>query len=59
MAPSLHIIDHNFDHTSVDTPDLVPAAGFQDTVQASAKIIEAVDAVEMSEIRGDLYPQER
>ena len=52
-APSLHIIYHNFHHTSVDTPDLVPA-GFQETVQAIAKIIEDVDAVEMSGIRGHL-----
>ena len=56
VAPSLHIIDHTFYHTSMDTPDLVPAAGLQNTVQAFAKIIREVDAMEMREIRGELYP---
>ncbi len=56
VAPSLHIIDHTFYHTSMDTPDLVPAAGLQNTVQAFAKIIDEVDTMEMREIRGELYP---
>ncbi len=57
-VPSLHIVEHNFYCTWVDTPDLVPAAGFQETGQAIAKIIEEVGAVGVSEIRGDRYPQE-
>ena len=56
LAPSLHIIDHTFYHTSMDTPALVPASGLQNTTQAFAKIIDEVNRMEMSEVRGDLYP---
>lgn len=56
VAPSLHIIDHTFYHTSMDTPALVPAAGLQNTVQAFAKIIDMVDDMDMEDIRGDVYP---
>ncbi len=56
VAPSLHIIDHTFYHTSMDVPDLVPASGLQNTVQAFAKMIDEVDAMEMREVRGELYP---
>ena len=56
VAPSLHIIDHTFYHTTMDTPELVPASGLQNTVQAFAKIIDEVDSMEMREIRGELYP---
>ena len=56
VAPSLHIIDHTFYHTTMDTPDLVPASGLQNTVQAFAKIIDEVDDMEMREVRGNLYP---
>lgn len=56
VAPSLHIIDHTFYHTSMDTPELVPATGLQNTVQAFAKIIDEVNRMDMAEIRGDLYP---
>ena len=52
VSASLHIIDH----TSMDTPDLVPASGLENTVQAFAKMIDEVDATEMREVRGDLYP---
>ena len=40
----------------MDTPDLVPASGLENTVQAFAKMIDEVDATEMREVRGDLYP---
>jgi len=56
LAPSLHIIDHTFYHTSMDTPELVPASGLQNTVQAFAKIIDEVNRMSMREVRGDLYP---
>lgn len=56
VAPSLHIIDHTFYHTSMDTPDLVPASGLQNTVQAFAKIIDEVNRMDMRDIRGNLYP---
>jgi hypothetical protein len=56
VAPSIHIIDHTFYHTSMDTPDLVPATGLQSAVQAFAKIIDEVNRMDMREVRGDAYP---
>jgi hypothetical protein len=56
VAPSIHIIDHTFYHTSMDTPALVPASGLQSSVQAFAKIIDEVNEMDMREVRGDLYP---
>jgi hypothetical protein len=56
VAPSIHIIDHTFYHTSMDTPDLVPATGLQSSVQAFAKIIDEVNRMDMRVVRGDRYP---
>ncbi|HSH76509.1 MAG TPA: M28 family peptidase, partial [Longimicrobiales bacterium] len=56
VAPSLHIIDHTFYHTTMDTPELVPASGLQNTVQAFAKIIDEVNRMDMRDIRGAQYP---
>lgn len=56
VAPSLHIIDHTFYHTSMDTPELVPASGLESSVQAFAKIIDEVNRMDMRDIRGNLYP---
>lgn len=39
----------------MNTPDLVPASGLQNTVQAFAKMIDEVDARDTSEVRGGLY----
>ena len=55
VAPSIHIIDHTFYHTSMDTPDLVPAAGLQSSVQAFAKIVDEVNRMDMRDVRGDAY----
>jgi hypothetical protein len=54
-TPSLHIIDHAFYHTSMDTPNLVPASGIQNSVQALAKIIDEVDDLQIRKVRGNLY----
>ena len=56
VASSLHIIDHTFYHTSLDTPDLVPASGLQNTVWAFAKVIDEVNRLDMEEIMSDAYP---
>lgn len=50
------IIDHTFYHTSMDTPDLVPAAGLQSAVQAFAKIVDEVNRMDLRDAQGDMYP---
>ena len=39
-APSFHIINHVIYHTSLDTPDLVPAEGMSRSIRAFASIID-------------------
>jgi hypothetical protein len=56
VAPSLHIIDHVFYHTSMDTAELVPASGLQSAVQAFAKIIDEVNQMDLDDLKADLYP---
>lgn len=56
VAPSLHIIDQIFYHTSMDTAELVPASGLQSATQAFAKIIDEVNQLDMVNLRDNLYP---
>jgi hypothetical protein len=56
VAPTVHIIDHTFYHTTMDTAELVPASGLQSATQAFAKIIDEVNRMDTLEIRADLIP---
>ena len=51
-APSFHIIDHVIYHTSIDTPELVPAVGLGWSERAFLKIIDDTNKMTMSQIRG-------
>jgi hypothetical protein len=49
-APSFHIIDHVIYHTTLDTPDLVPAWGIEAATRAFLKIIDSVNQMTKQEI---------
>ncbi len=51
-APSFHIIDHTVYHTDMDTLSAVPAYGLEQSARAFAKIIDEVNKVEISALRG-------
>ncbi len=56
FAPSFHIINHVVYHTSLDTPELVPAEGMQRSVRAFASIIDHVNAMKIPQLRGLVFP---
>lgn len=56
FAPSFHIINHVVYHTSLDTPEVVPAEGMQRSVRAFASVIDHVNAMTMAQIRGSAFP---
>ena len=58
FAPGFHIIDHVIYHTSLDIPELVPAAGLQNATQAFAAIVDKTNAMTIEEIRGESFPPE-
>lgn len=49
-APSFHVIDHVFYHSSIDTPELVPAYGIEAVARAYLKIIDGVNKMEISDL---------
>jgi hypothetical protein len=51
-APSFHIIDHVIYHTTIDTPEFVPAVGLANAERAFLKVIDATNAMTMAQIRG-------
>lgn len=51
-APAFHIIDHVIYHTTLDTPELVPAVGLAYSERAFLKIIDEANKMTMAEIRG-------
>jgi hypothetical protein len=55
-APSFHIIDHVIYHTSLDVPELVPAAGLERATRAFAAAIDRANAMTMAELRGPDFP---
>ena len=55
-APSFHIINHVVYHTSLDTPDLVPAEGMSRSVRAFASIIDHVNKMTIAQLRGASFP---
>jgi hypothetical protein len=52
LAPSFHIIDHVIYHTTLDTPEFVPAVGLAYSERAFLKIIDETSKMTMAEIRG-------
>jgi hypothetical protein len=55
-APSFHIIDHVIYHTSLDAPELVPATGLERATRAFAAIVDRVNRMSMTELRGVSFP---
>lgn len=53
QAPGFHIIDHVIYHTTLDTPELVPAEGLKRSAKAFLEIIEAASALSVEELRVD------
>jgi hypothetical protein len=51
-APSFHIIDHVTYHTTLDTPEFVPAVGLGWSERAFLKIIDETNKMTMPQIRG-------
>jgi len=55
-APSFHIIDHVIYHTSLDIPELVPAAGLERATRAFAAAIDRANEMTMAQLRGPDFP---
>ena len=55
-APSFHIIDHVIYHTSLDTPELVPASGLERSTRAFAAALDRANGMTMAELRGERFP---
>lgn len=58
-APSFHIIDHVIYHTSLDTPELVPASGLERTTRAFVAALDRANTMTMKELRGTGFPPAR
>src|SRR5690242_6820186 len=54
--PSFHILHHVAHHTSLDTPELVPAEGMSRSICAFASIIDHVNKMTMAQLRGSHFP---
>jgi hypothetical protein len=52
-APSFHIIDHIIYHSTLDTPELVPAVGLAYSERAFLSIIDKANKMTLAQIRGD------
>jgi hypothetical protein len=55
-APSFHIIDHVIYHTSLDTPELVPATGLERATRAFAAALDRANKMTMQQLRGSSFP---
>ena len=51
QAPGFHIIDHVIYHTTLDTPDLVPAEGLARATRAFLSVIDEVNEMTLTELR--------
>ena len=56
FAPSFHTINHIIYHTSLDTPELVPAEGQARATRAFASIIDKVNQMSIAQIKGPGWP---
>jgi len=50
-APAFHIIDHVIYHTTIDTPEMVPAWGLEDATRAFLKIIDTANTMTRVQLR--------
>jgi hypothetical protein len=55
-APSFHIIDHIIYHTSLDTPELVPASGLERSTRAFAAALDRANKMTLQQLRGPNFP---
>ena len=51
QAPGFHIIDHVIYHTTLDTPELVPAEGMERATRAFLSVIDQVNTMSLVELR--------
>ena len=51
QAPGFHIIDHVIYHTTLDTPELVPAEGLERATRAFLSVIDQVNERTLTELR--------
>ena len=51
QAPGFHIIDHVIYHTTLDTPELVPAEGMERATRAFLRVIDQVNEMTLDELR--------
>ncbi len=51
QAPGFHIIDHVIYHTTLDTPELVPAEGMERATRAFLSVIDQVNMMTLAELR--------
>ena len=52
FAPAFHIIDHVIYHTTLDTPELVPAVGLTYSARAFLKVLDDSHGMTMAALRG-------
>jgi hypothetical protein len=52
FAPAVHIIDHVIYHTTLDTPELVPAVGLTNSARAFLKVLDDTHGMPMAALRG-------
>ena len=52
FAPAFHIIDHIIYHTTLDTPELVPAVGLAYSERAFLSILDHANQMSMAALRG-------
>ncbi len=51
QAPGFHIIDHVIYHTTLDTPELVPAEGMERATRAFLSIIDQANEMSLEQLR--------
>ena len=56
QAPGFHIIDHVIYHTTLDTPELVPAEGMERATRAFLSIIDQTNEMTLAELRPPRSP---
>ncbi len=52
FAPAFHLIDHVIYHTTLDVPELVPAAGLTYSARAFMKVLDEANTMTAAELRG-------
>jgi hypothetical protein len=56
FAPSFHTINHIIYHTSLDTPEMVPAEGQARATRAFASIIDKANQMSIAQLKGPGWP---